>query len=76
MWYFSGIILLEGGEKVIEDSPPDSYMYSVYPGLTHRLWTKLVLTCLRGPGYKILTVAFTAWTSQQTGNFHCSSLPK
>ena len=51
---------------MIEDSPPDSYMYSVYPGLTHRLWTKLVLTCLRGPGYKILTVAFTAWTSQQT----------
>lgn len=59
-----------------EDSPPDRYMYLVYPGLTHRLWTKFVLTCLRAPVYKILTVAFTARTSQQTGNVRCSSLPK
>ena len=42
-----------------EDSPPDRYMYLVYPGLTHRLWTKFVLTCLRAPVYKILTVPFT-----------------
>ena len=61
---------------MIEHSLPDSYVYLVYPGLMHRLWTKFVLTCLRAPVYKILTVAFTAWTSQQTGNFHCSSLPK
>lgn len=51
---------------MIEDSPPDSYFYLVYPGLMHRLWTKFILTCLRALGYKILTIAFTAWTSQHT----------
>lgn len=51
---------------MIEDSPPDSYFYLVYPSLMHRLWTKFILTCLRALGYKILTIAFIAWTSQQT----------
>lgn len=66
MWHVSGTILLEVGEKVIEDSPSDSYLYLVYPGLMHKLWTKFILTSLRALGYKIPTAAFTSWTSQQT----------
>ena len=43
--YFSSLTFLEGGQKVIEDSPPDSYFSLVYPGLMNRLWEKIFLTC-------------------------------
>lgn len=44
---------------MIDDSPPDCYVYLVYPGLTTGFGQKFILTCLRAPVYKILTVAFT-----------------